>query len=107
MPCTLLTAASDVLVLAGAAAVATAVLNSKNAPFRTSLGTEFEDDSLVPADIDDAIGTHEQQPSTLQEHARRDKKAPTVTVTEIAVTPSTAEMRKDDFFAGANIAKAP
>lgn len=104
MPSTLLTAATDIFVIAGAAAVATVALNSKKAPFRTSLGAEYDDDSLVAAEINDAVGTPEQQQLPLQKHADDDKKAPIVTVTEVAVTPPVAEMQGGDFFAGAKAA---
>lgn len=104
MPSTLLTAATDIFVIAGAAAVATAALKSRKAPFRTSLGAEYDEDSRVAAETDDAVGTPEQQQSLLQKHADVDKKAPTVTVNEVAVTPPVAEMQGDDFFAGAKAA---
>lgn len=101
MPSTLLTAATDIFVIAGAAAVAAAAL--KPAPFRTSLGTEHDDDSLIAAETNDAVSTPEQQQSPLEKHADDDKKAPTVTISEVAVTP-VAEMQGGDFFACAKAA---
>ncbi|KAF6240006.1 hypothetical protein HO173_001614 [Letharia columbiana] len=103
MPSTLLTAATDIFVIAGAAAVAAAALNPKKAPFRTSLGTEHDDDSLIAAETNDAVSTPEQQQSPLEKHADDDKKAPTVTISEVAVTP-VAEMQGGDFFACAKAA---
>lgn len=100
MPSTLLTAATDIFVIAGAAAVATAALNFEKAPFRTALGAEYEDDSLLTPETKYAISTPRQQQSPLQKHADYDSKAPTVTVREVAVTPPAAELQKGDFFAG-------
>lgn len=100
MPSTLLTAATDIFVIAGAAAVAAAALKPT---FRTSLGTEYDDDSLIAAETNDAVSTPEQQQSPLEKHADDDKKAPTVTISEVAVTP-VAEMQGGDFFACAKAA---
>ncbi|CAD6573703.1 MAG: hypothetical protein ASARMPREDX12_006210 [Alectoria sarmentosa] len=104
MPSTLFTAATDILVIAGAAAVATAALSSKKAPFRTSLGAEYDENSPLAIEPRDTVGLPEQQQSTLQKVADDDKKAPTVTVTEVAITPPVAEMEGGDFFAGAKAA---
>ena len=105
MPSTLLTAASDICVIAGVAAVATAAIHSKIAPFTISLGAEYDDDSLVAAETNDAVGTSGQHQSPLQPYADDgDKKALTVTVNEVAVTPPLAEMEAGDFFAGAKAA---
>ena len=101
MSSTLLTAATDIFVIAGAAAaVATAALNSEIGPFRTTLGAEYEDDSLLAPETKHAISTARQQQSPLQKHVDYDSKAPTVTVNEVTVTPPAAELQKDDFFAG-------
>ena len=102
MPSALLTAATDIFVIAGAAAVATAALNSKKPPFRTSLGGD--DDSLLAAEIDKTVGMPELRQSSLQKHADDDQKAPIVSVNEVAVTPPVAEMQRSDFFAGAKAA---
>ncbi|CAF9903109.1 MAG: hypothetical protein ALECFALPRED_000134 [Alectoria fallacina] len=104
MPSTLFTAATDILVIAGAAAVATAALSSKKAPFRTSLGAEYDEDSPLAIEFRDAVGLPEQQQSTLQKLTDDNKKAPTVTVTEVVVTPPAVEMEGGDFFAGARAA---
>lgn len=104
MPSTLLTAATDIFVIAGAAAVATVALNPKKALFRTSLGAECDDDSPVTAEISDAVGTPEQQELPVLQHPDDDKKAPIVTVNEVAVTPTVVEMQGGDFFAGAKAA---
>lgn len=106
MPSTLLTAATDICVIAGVAAVATAAINSKIAPFTISLGAEYDDDSLVAAETDDAVATPRQPQSPLQQYADDDddKKELTVTVTEVAVTPPLAEMEGSDFFASAKAA---
>ena len=105
MPSTLLTAATDICVIAGVAAVATAAINSKIAPFTISLGAEYDDDSLVAAETNDAVATPGQPRSPLQQYADDDdKKALTVTVTEVAVTPPLAEMERGDFFASAKAA---
>lgn len=104
MPSTLLIAATDIIALAGAAAVATAALNSKKVLFRTTLGAEHEDDSLLGSETNNAIGTSQRPASPLQKHADDGSKAPTVTVTEVAVTPPAAELQKDDFFADAKAA---
>ena len=107
MPSTLLTAATDICVIAGVAAVATAAINSKIAPFTISLGAEYDDDdSLVAAETDDAVATPGQPQSPLQQYAHDDddKKELTVTVTEVAVTPPLAEMEGSDFFASAKAA---
>ena len=104
MHSTLLTAATDIFAIAGAAAVATVALNSSKARFRTSLGANYDDDSLLAAETNDAIGIPELQQSSVQKHADNDKKAPIVTVKEIAVTPPVAEMQGGDFFAGAEAA---
>lgn len=102
MPSTLLTAATDIFVIAGAAAVATAAINSKRVPFMTSLGAEHDDDSLLAAETSD---THKLRQSPFQKHADNEKKAPTVTVKEVAVTPPVAEMQEGgDFFASAKAA---
>lgn len=99
MPSTLLTATTDIFALAGAAAVATAVLNSNKGLFRTTLGAEYEDDSLLDSETNYTTGTPQRPLSPLQKHADDGSKAPTVTVTEVAVTPPAAELRKGDFFA--------
>ena len=101
MPSTLLTAATDIFVIAGAAAVATVAVRSRKPSFTTSLGTEYDDDSLLAAEINDAVGTPEQQQIFLQKHVNDDKKALIVTVDEVVVTPPVAEMHGGDFFAGA------
>ena len=102
MHSTLLTAATDIFVIAGAAAVATAALNANKARFRTSLGANYDDDSLLAAETNDVIGIPELQRSPVRKHTDNDKKAPIVTVTEIAVTPPPVE--GGDFFAGAKAA---
>ena len=100
MSSTLLTAATDIFAIAGVAAVATAALNSGKGPFRTTLGADYEDDSLLAPETKYANGTPRQQQSPLQKHADSDSKAPTVTVNEVAVTPPATELQKGDFFAG-------
>lgn len=102
MSSTFLTAATDIFVLAGAAAaVATAALKSEKSPFRTTLGAEYEDDSLLAPETKYYVsGTPRQQPSPLQKHADVDSKTPIVTVNEVAVTPPATELQKGDFFAG-------
>ena len=104
MPSILLTAATDIFVIAGAAAVATTALSSRRAPFRTSLGTEYDDDSLLADETDDAISTSEQQQSPLFKLVDNDKKSPIVTVSEVVVTPPLAELQGGDYFAGAKAA---
>ena len=104
MPSALLAATTDILVIVGAAALATAVLNPNEGPFRTSLGAEYQDDSPLAAETDDAIEMPEKQQLRLRRHADHDKKAPIVTVTEIDVTPPAAEMQGHDYFAGAKAA---
>ena len=87
MPSTLFTAAIDIFVIAGVAAVATAILNPKNAPFKISLGAEYDDDSLLAPETNDAGGTQEQHQSTLHKRANDNKKTLTVNVNEIIGTP--------------------
>ena len=94
MPATLLTAATDVLVIAGVAAMATAAFTSKDAPFRISLGAEFDDNSLVASETDDAVGTLEKHQSALRKHADGDKKMLTVDVA--TVTPPLIETQRSD-----------
>ena len=101
----ILAAASDILVIAGAAAVATVALKSQKASFRTTLGADCDDDSLVSSEnTEDAVGTPQRQGSSLQYHVDDDKKAPTVTVEEVAVTPPPVEMLGSGFFVGATAA---
>ena len=105
MPATLLTAASDILVIAGVAAVATAALSSKDAPFKISLGAEDDDDnSLVASETNDAIGTLEKRQSTLWKHADGDKKMLIVDVDTVAVTPLLVETQEGDLIARAKAA---
>ena len=101
MPATLLTAASDILVIAGVAAVATAVLSSKDAPFKISLGAEYDDSSLVASETNDAIGTLEKRQLTLWKHADGDKKILIVDVDTVAVTPLLVETQESDLIARA------
>ena len=101
MPSTLLTAASDICVIAGVAAVATTALNFRLAPFKVSLGVEYDDDLLIAAEINNAVGIPRQHESSpLEEYADEDKEMLTVSVNEVAVTPPLAEMEGSDFFAG-------
>ena len=101
----ILAAATDVLVIAGAAAVVTAALKSQKASFRTTLGADFDDDSLVlTEDREDAVGTPQRHGSSLQHHVDDDKKAPIVTVDEVAVTPPMVETLGSGFFVGAKAA---
>ena len=104
MSSTLLTAATDIFVIAGAAAVATAAYNSKIPPFKTSLGAGYDDDSLLAAETNNATGTPGQHRPPLQKNADNDNKAITVHVTEIAVTPPLVELQGGDFFADAKAA---
>ena len=104
MPATLLTAASDILVIAGVAAVATAALSSKDAPFKISLGAEYDDNSLVAFETNDAIGTLEKRQSTLWKHADGDKKMLIVDVDTVAVTPLLVETQEGDLIARAKAA---
>ena len=104
MPATLLTAASDILVIASVAAVATAALSSKDAPLKISLGAEHDDNSLVASETNDAIGTLEKRQSTLWKHAGGDKKMLIVDVDTVAVTPSLVETQKSDLIARAKAA---
>ena len=98
----ILTAATDIFVMAGAAAVATVALKSQKASFRTTLGADYDDDSLVSwENREDAVGTPQRQGSSLQHHVDDDKKEPTVTVNEVAVTPPPVEMLASGFFVGA------
>ncbi len=99
-----LTAASDIFVIASAAAVATVALNSKIATLKISVGSEYDEDSLVGAEANDSVGTLGQHRPPLQKNADDNKKAPTVTVTEVAVTPPLTEIQGDDFFASAKAA---
>lgn len=101
MPSTLLTAATDIFVIAGVAAVASAAINSKRVAFTTSLGAEHDDDSLLAAETSNAVLLRQ---SPLQKRADNGRKGPTVTVEEVAVTPPVTEMEGDDFFAGATAA---
>ena len=102
MPSSLLTAATDIFVIAGAAAVATAAFKPQFMSFETSLGAEYDEDSPVAIETNDAISAPEQCQSPLEEVAGYDKKAPIVTVTEVAVTPPlVAEIQEGGFFAGA------
>ena len=101
----ILAAASDILVIAGAAAVATVALKSQKASFITTLGADYEDDSLVSSeDRENAVGTPQRQEPSLQHHVDDDKKAPIVTVDEVAVTPPAVEMLGSGFFSGAKAA---
>ena len=102
----ILAAATDILVMAGAAAaVATVALKSQKASFITTLGADYEDDSLVSSEIrEDAVGTPQPQGSSRQCHVDDDKKAPTVTVEEVAVTPPAVETLGSGFFLGAKVA---
>ena len=77
---------------------------TNKASFRTSLGAENDDDSLLAGETNNTAGIPELQQSTLQKHVDNDKKAPIVTVNEVAATPSEAEMRGGDFFASAKAA---
>lgn len=79
-------------MIGGAAALATARPQLQNGCIEILSGVEYDDDSLVAAELNDALGTPKQQQSLLQSHANDDKKAPTVTVNEVAVTPHVAEM---------------
>ena len=103
MPSTLLTAATDVFVIAGVAAVATAALNSKITPFKISLGAEYDDGPLVAVETDDVV-TPGQHQSLLQKYADDNKETLTVNVNEVAVTPPLEEMQGGEFFAGAKAA---
>lgn len=101
----ILTAATDIFVMAGAAAVATVALRSQKVSFVTTLGTDFDDDSLVSSENgEDAVGTPQLQASSFQHHVDDDKKAPTVTVDEVVVTPPPVEMLGSGFFVGAKAA---
>ena len=104
MSSTLLTAATDIFVIAGAAAVATAAYSSTIPSFQTSLGAGYDDDSLLVAETNNATGTPGQYRPSLQEKADNDNKAVTVHVTEIAVTPPLVELQGGGFFAGAKAA---
>lgn len=96
MSATLLTAASDILVIAGVAAVVTAALGSNEAPFKISLGAECDDNSLVASETNDAIGTLEKRQSSLWKHADDDKNMLIVNVDEVAVTPPLVEIAESD-----------
>ena len=100
MPSTLLTAATDILVLAGVAAVAAAALSSKDAPFKISLGAEYDDDSLVASEIGTG-DTLEKRQSTHWKHAQGDKKMPFVGVDTVAVKPPWVETQEIDLIARA------
>lgn len=103
MPTTLLTAATDIFVIAGAAAVATAALNSKRPSFTTTLGADYDDTPLA-TETHNAVGVPELQQSLFQKHADDDKKTPIVSVSEVVVTPPAVEMQSADFFAGTKAA---
>ena len=96
MAATLLTAATDILVIAGVAAVATAALSSKDATFKISLGDEYDDDSLIASETDDAIGTVEKRQSNLWKHADGDKKMLIVNGDTVAVPPPLVETQESD-----------
>ena len=98
MPATLLTAATDILVIAAAAAVATAALSSKDAPFKISLGAEYDDNSLVASET---TGILEKCLSTRWRHANGDKKMPIVDVDTVAVKPPLVETQESDLIARA------
>ncbi|KAM0803605.1 hypothetical protein BDR22DRAFT_886439 [Usnea florida] len=93
----ILTAATDIFVIAGAATVATVALKSQKASFRTTLGADDEDDSLVSSENrEDAVDTRQRQKSSIND----DMKAPTVTIDEVAATPPAVETLGSGFFAG-------
>ena len=101
----ILAAATDIFVMAGAAAVATVALNSQKASFRTTLGADDDDDSRCSSeDGEDAVGTPQWQGSSLPYHVDDDKKAPIVTVDEVALTPPAVEMLRSGFSVGAKAA---
>ena len=105
MPSSLLTAATDIFVIAGAAAVATAAFKPQCAHFETSLGAEYDEDSPVAIETNDAVSAPEPCRSPLEEIADDDKKAPIVTVSEVVVTtPPVTEIRETGFFEGAETA---
>ena len=101
MPATLLTAATDILVIAGVAAVATAALRSKDAPFKISFGAGCGGNSLVASETNDAIGILEKRLSTPWKHANSDKKMPIVDVDTAAVKPPLVETQESDLIARA------
>ena len=107
MTATLLTAATDILVIAGVAAVATAALSSKDAPFKTSLGAEYDDNSLVASEINDAVGSLENCQSPFGKLADGDKKMLTVNVDTVAVTPPLLETQESDLIARAEAIHMP
>ena len=90
MPCTFLTAATDIFVIAGAAVVATAAFKPQCAPLEISLGAEDDEDededSTVAIGSDGAISAPRECGSNiiLKAHASDDdKRAPfIVTVME-------------------------
>lgn len=104
------TLASDALVLAaGAAAVTVVALTAKNAPFKTSLGTDGDDDSLcAPEENPSSSQQPEQKKEKTATVAKQvklgsdddDKKvATTVTVSEVPLTPpAVAEISGDQIF---------
>ena len=101
----ILTAVTDIFVMAGAAAVAIVALRSQKASFITTLGADYEDDSLVSSENrEDAVGTLQRPGSSLQHHVDDDKKAPIVTVDEVTATPPAVEMLGSGFFVGAKAA---
>ena len=104
MPSTLLIAASDIFVMAGAAALATVALSSRRASFDTSLGTECDDDSLVVAETNEVVDEPELRSLPCQDQADEEKTEPIATVYEVAVTPPLSEEREDDYFVGAKAA---
>ena len=85
--------------------MATVALKSQKASFRTTLGSDYDDDSLVSLENrEDAVGTPQRQGLSFQHHVDDDKKAPLVTVDEVAVTPPAVEMLGSGFFVGAKAA---
>ena len=97
----ILTAATDIFVIAGAAAVATVALKHQKASFRTTLGVDDDDESLVSSvNREDTVDTRQRQESSIDD----EKKAPTVTVDEVAATPPAVETLGSGFFVGAKAA---
>lgn len=107
------TLASDALVLAaGAAAVTVVALTAKNAPFKTSLGTDGDDDSLCAPEEPSSSSTtttttakKQQSKQTMKKKTAErvklvdDEKVATVTVSEVPLTPPpVAEMHGDQIF---------
>ena len=101
MHATLLTAATDILVIAGVAAMATAALNCKDAPFKVSLGVEYDDNSLVATETDDAIGTLRKLQPALSKPVDGNQKTLSVDVDMAAVMPPLVEIQASDLIAHA------